>query len=109
MEDTELVLEKTKPLIGAIKRTCPCMSVSRRDGTSVELRNLALAPAVSFLNRRLLQVGVTATMITPKRLRVLLEKDHLLDCSQWAVSIRGFGFSARSYFITYFRCCFFET
>lgn len=87
------------------------MSVSRGDGTLVERRNLALAPAVSFLNRRPLQVGVTATMITTKRLRVLLEKDHLLDCSQ-RQSIRGrmleFGFSACSDFITHFCCCLFE-
>lgn len=72
-----------------------------------------IAPAVSFLNRRSLQVGETATMVTAKRLRVLLEEDQLLNCLQWAVSIRGrmleFGFSACSYFITHFCCCFFET
>lgn len=45
------------------------MSVSRGDGTLVELGNLALAPAVSFLNRRLLQVGETATVVIAKRLR----------------------------------------
>lgn len=47
------------------------MSVSRGDGTLVELRNLALAPAVSFLNRRFLQVGETASVVTAKRLRSL--------------------------------------
>lgn len=90
------------------------MSVSRGDETSVNLGNLALAPAVSFLKRRrLVQVGETATMVTTKSLRVILEEDPLLDCSQWAVSIRGrmleFEFSACSHFITHFCCCFFET
>lgn len=88
------------------------MSVSRGDGTSVDLRNLALSPAVSFLNRRSLQVGETATMVTAKRLKVL-EEDQLLNCSQWAVSIRKrmleFEFSACSHFITHFCCCFFQT
>lgn len=45
------------------------MSMSRGDGTLVEPGNLALAPAVSFLNRRLLQVGETATVVIAKRLR----------------------------------------
>lgn len=89
------------------------MSTSRGDGTSVDLRKLALALAVSFLNRKSLQVGETATIVTAKRLRVLLEEDQLLNCSQWAVSIRGrmleFGFSACRHFITHSCCCFFET
>lgn len=50
------------------------MSVSRGDGMLVELGNLALAPAVNFLNRRLLQVGETATMVIAKRLRFFYKR-----------------------------------
>lgn len=62
---------------------------------------------------RSLQVGETATMVTAKRLKILLEEDQLLDCSQSTVSIRRrmleFRFSVCSHFITHFCCCFFQT
>lgn len=48
-----------------------------------------------------------------QRLRILLEEDGLLGCSQGVVIIRGrkleFRFFSRSHLIAHFCCCFSET